>query len=122
MSTTKNAFDQQYKALLQRIMETGHDAKNERTGHICRSLPGAHMQFNLSEGFPLLTLRKIPLKLFIAEQIWFLMGEKKLDFLQQFTHIWNDFAEDDNTISTAYGYRWRRHYALYVVREIHGAG
>ncbi len=41
------------------------------------------MRFDLADGFPLLTLRRIPIKVFIAEQIWFLMGEKKLDFLQQ---------------------------------------
>ena len=104
------SFDQQYQQILKNIMEHGFADKNERTGHICKSLPGQTMQFDLAEGFPLLTLRKIPLKLFVAEQVWFLTGAKKLDFLQKFTRIWDDFAEPDNTISSAYGFRWRKHF------------
>lgn len=103
-------FDKQYQDILKNIMENGVEEKNERTGHFCKSLPGQTMQFNLSEGFPILTLRKIPLKLFVAEQIWFLTGEKDLTFLQNFTRIWDDFSEDDNTISSAYGFRWRKHF------------
>ncbi len=103
-------FDQQYQQILRNIMKNGFEDKNERTGHVCKSLPGQTMQFDLAEEFPLLTLRKIPLKLFVAEQIWFLTGEKKLDFLQKFTRIWDDFSEDDNTIASAYGFRWRKHF------------
>ncbi len=105
-----NPFDVQYKQLLRDVLTHGTPEENKRTGHVCHSLAGATMRFDLADGFPLLTLRRIPLKVFIAEQIWFLMGEKKLDFLQQFTKIWDDFAEEDNTISSAYGYRWRRHF------------
>lgn len=106
----KNQYDIQYQQILQNIMTNGYEEKNERTGHVCKSLPGQTMQFDLAEGFPILSLRKIPLKVFIAEQIWFLSGEKNITWLQQFTKIWDDFAEEDNTLSSAYGYRWRKHF------------
>lgn len=106
----KNPFDVQYTALLRDIMTNGYREENERTGHVCASLPGMSMKFDLSEGFPLLTLRKIPLKVFIAEQIWFLMGKQDLDWLQDFTKIWDDFAEENNCVEAAYGYRWRKHF------------
>ena len=105
-----NQFDHQYQALLKKLLTNGHRERNHRTGHDCISLPGQTMQFDLSRGFPLLTLRKIPLKLFIAEQIWFLMGHKDLTWLQQFTRIWDDFSTDKNEIESAYGYRWRHHF------------
>jgi len=106
----KNEFDIQYQNLLKEIIENGIEEKNERTGHVCKSLPGMTMKFDLEKGFPLLTLRKIPLKVFIAEQIWFLMGNKNLRFLQNFTKIWDDFAEENNCVESAYGYRWRKHF------------
>ncbi len=106
----KNEFDEQYKRLLQMILEHGIEEKNERTGHICKSLPGMTMKFDVGAGFPLLTLRKIPLKVFIAEQMWFLMGQKNLAFLQRFTKIWDEFAEENNCVESAYGYRWRKHF------------
>lgn len=106
----KNTFDQQYQNLLREIMEQGVEEKNIRTGHICKSLPGLTMRFDLQKGFPLLSLRKIPLKVFIAEQLWFLMAEQNLEWLQQFTKIWDDFAEENNCVEAAYGYRWRKHF------------
>lgn len=106
----KNQFDQQYQNLLREIMENGYEEMNERTDHVCKSLPGVSMKFDLAEGFPLLTLRKIPLKVFIAEQVWFLMGGQDLEFLQKFTKIWNNFAEENNCVESAYGYRWRKHF------------
>lgn len=105
-----NAYDVQYAALLKEILDAGFEETNERTGHVCKSLPGMTMKFDLAEGFPLLTLRKIPLKVFIAEQIWFLMGGKNLEWLQQFTKIWDDFAEENNCVESAYGFRWRAHF------------
>ncbi len=106
----KNEFDQQYAEILKELIENGIQEKNQRTGHVCHSLPGMNMKFDLSQGFPLLTLRRIPLKVFIAEQIWFLMGHKNLAFLQRFTKIWDDFAEENNCVEAAYGYRWRKHF------------
>jgi thymidylate synthase len=118
MEKVLNEFDKQYKAMLQRILEHGAEEKNKRTGHICKSLPGEHMKFDLAEGFPLLTLRKIPLKIFVAEQIWFLQGERNLNFLQKFTKIWDDFAEENNIVESAYGYRWRKHFGRDQIRGL----
>lgn len=106
----KNQFDTQYAQILKDLLQNGISEKNERTGHICHSLPGMTMKFDLAKEFPLLTLRRIPLKVFIAEQIWFLMGNKNLAFLQRFTKIWDDFAEENNCVESAYGYRWRKHF------------
>ncbi len=110
METKLNEFDIQYRALLKKILDIGYAEKNERTGHVCQALPGETIKIDLSQGFPLLSLRKIPLKIFIAEQIWFLTGQKDLAFLQKFTKIWDDFSESDNSVSSAYGYRWRQHF------------
>ena len=105
-----NEFDIQYREILQEILVNGVEEKNIRTGHVCKSLPGVTMRFDLEKGFPLLSLRKIPLKVFVAEQVWFLMAEQDLTWLQQFTKIWDDFAEDNNCVEAAYGYRWRKHF------------
>lgn len=102
-------FDQQYKAAIWEIMNNGYEEHNERTGHKTKIVPG--ITFQLDQGFPLLTLRKIPLKIFIAEQVWFLTGSNRPDFfLQEFTKIWDDFKEEDGTISAAYGHRWKNHF------------
>ena len=102
-------FDTQYKNAILDIMNRGYDELNERTGHKTKILPG--VTFRLDAGFPLLTLRKIPLKLFIAEIIWFIMGSKNPDeFVGKFTSIWKDFTEADGTVAAAYGYRWRKHF------------
>ncbi len=90
-------------------MNRGYEELNERTGHRTKILPG--ITFHLDAGFPILTLRKIPIKLFVAEQIWFIMGSNKPDdFVNKFTPIWKDFMEPDGTIPAAYGYRWRKHF------------
>ncbi|MFA6511527.1 MAG: thymidylate synthase [Patescibacteria group bacterium] len=102
------AFDTWYQNALKAILEQGILEKNERTGVTTRSLPGMHMSLPAEAGFPLLTLRKIPIKIFIAEQIWFLSGSRKPEeFLEQYTKIWDDFMNVDGVVSTAYGYRWR---------------
>src|SRR3989339_136780 len=99
-------FDEQYKAAILRLMNEGFDERNERTGHVCKVLPG--LTFELDKGFPLLTLRKIPSQIFVAEQCWFIMGSKQpADFVNKFTKIWEDFTEADGSIPAAYGYRWR---------------
>lgn len=102
-------FDEQYKNAIWEIMNQGIEEFNERTGHKTKIIPG--ITFHLDNGFPLLTLRKIPIKLFVAEQIWFLTGSKRPDeFLEKYTKIWDDFKENDGTIPAAYGYRWRKHF------------
>lgn len=102
-------FDQQYRDAVLEIMNRGDDEYNARTGHTIKVLPG--VTFRLDRGFPLLTLRKIPIKLFVAEMVWFIMGSRNPDeFVGKFTKIWSDFTEDDGTVAAAYGYRWRKHF------------
>jgi thymidylate synthase len=106
-----NEFDQQYQELISTVLREGSDVPNPWSGRIARTIPGATLRIDLErDGFPLLTLRKIPVKLFVAEQVWYLMGENRPTWLQQFTNIWDEFLEQDGTIEAAYGYRWRKHF------------
>ena len=93
-------------------MTKGVRETNARTGHETAALPGLSFSLDLEkDGFPLLTLRKIPTKLFIAEQIWFISGARKPDdFLRDFTKIWDDFTNPGDVVTVAYGYRWRKHF------------
>jgi len=99
-----------YQGLLQRIMTEGVRELNKRTGHETAALPGLSFSIDLQkEGFPVLSLRKIPTKLFIAEQIWFISGARKPDdFLRDFTNVWDDFTNPGDVVTVAYGYRWRK--------------
>jgi thymidylate synthase len=100
-------FDQQYKDAILQILNEGFEEHNERTGHKTKIIPG--ITFHLDNGFPLLTLRSIPIKIFVAEQIWYIMGSNKPDdYVKKFTKIWDDFTEADGTVAAAYGYRWRK--------------
>lgn len=105
-------FDAVYKKLLLQIWNEGIVEKNKRTGHEVKAIPGAHFSIDLEkDGFPLLTLRKIPIKMFVAEQIWFISGARKpADFLREFTKIWDIFTNPADTVTVAYGYRWRKHF------------
>ncbi|MFH1404743.1 MAG: thymidylate synthase [Patescibacteria group bacterium] len=103
-------FDVQYKEAIRQIMDEGIKVENPWSGRFTHMVPGLTLRVDVGECFPLLTLRKIPLKLFIAEQIWFLMGHNEPSWLRQFTKIWDDFTEEDGTIPAAYGYRWRKHF------------
>ncbi|PIR96704.1 MAG: hypothetical protein COT91_05260 [Candidatus Doudnabacteria bacterium CG10_big_fil_rev_8_21_14_0_10_41_10] len=107
-----NKFDEIYKNLLKEIMETGIQETNERTGHETSAVPGIHFTLDIErDGFPLLSLRRVPIKIFIAEQAWFLMGSRKpSDFLRDFTKIWDDFTNPQDVVTVAYGYRWRKHF------------
>lgn len=110
-------FDQQYRDAILKIMNTGYEELNARTGHSTKSLPG--INFELDFGFPLLTLRKIPIKLFVAEQCWYILGSQRPDeFLQNFTHIWDEFTETDGTVAAAYGYRWRHHFGRDQLKDL----
>lgn len=105
------AFDKQYQKLLKEIMADGIEEINARTKHGVKALPGKTIELEAGEGFPLLTLRKIPVRIFVAEQVWFLTGSRRPEeFLNNFTKIWDDFTNIDGVVSTAYGYRWRHHF------------
>jgi thymidylate synthase len=110
-------FDAAYRELIRRIMTDGVEERNIRTGHATRALPG--LTIEVTAGFPLLTLRRIPLKVFIAEQVWFLTGSRRPEeSLRQFTKIWDDFTNLNGVIPTAYGYRWRRHFGRDQLAEL----
>jgi len=105
-------FDGIYQKLLGDIMQHGVREVNQRTGHETAALPGLSFSIDIEkDGFPLLALRKIPTKIFIAEQVWFISGARKPEiFLRDFTKIWDDFTNPGDVVTVAYGYRWRRHF------------
>jgi len=105
-------FDQIYQGMLRNIRERGVKEVNKRTGHETTALPGLTFSIDIErDGFPVLTLRKIPTKIFIAEQVWFIMGGRRPDdFLNKFTKIWDDFTNPGGVVTVAYGFRWRKHF------------
>lgn len=105
-------FDKIYQDLIRLIMNKGIAEVNQRTRHETKALPGLSFSTDLEEdGFPLITLRKIPIKMFVAEQIWFISGSRRpSDFLRSFTKIWDDFTNPGDVVTVAYGYRWRKHF------------
>jgi len=110
-------FDVQYKEAIRKIMNEGNEEYNERTGHRTMALPG--MTFEIDQTFPLLTLRKIPVRIFVAEQMWFIMGEDNPEkFLSKYTKIWDDFKEEDGKIAAAYGYRMRKHFGRDQLKDL----
>lgn len=102
-------LDSQYQKVLKKILTEGVEELNERTGHKVKILPG--VTFEMTKGFPLLTLRKIPIRVFVAEQVWCLLGSRRpSELLTRFTKIWDDFTNLDGVVTVAYGYRWRYHF------------
>ncbi len=105
-------FDKTYQDILKNIMKNGIEETSLRQGVKTKALPGIHFSHDIEkDGFPLLTLRKIPIKMFVAEQIWFLSGARKPeDFLRDYTKIWDMFTNPNDVVTVAYGYRWRKHF------------
>lgn len=108
MGNYLNFFMRQYLELVQEVLEKG-ERKMDRTGTGTISLFGLQKKYDLREGFPLLTTKKVNFEAIVRELLWFLRGSTNInDELTQFTPIWDAWADENGELGPIYGYQWRK--------------